>query len=320
MNSDDLPLSAADRAAYQAIAAGHRPETDVSRLLAVGLVAADPYSSAHDRYIAQDPRLAARRLMSEAQQAVADSVARMTQIPALEELAADFDPHRWYGGPGSEFLGSSEEMNVRIGEVLADAMHQKNADMLTAQPGAPVDRDPGVQRLGIERARGALEAGVTVRSIYNAAAYHHPQSCAYLDDVTAAGAEVVTLQEEFPRMVIVGAHLFIDNLVMSTTEMHAGWHVVDRAAVSWAREVYRMTWDRGTRWRAVRASPSTLTGRQRAILRALEEGLSQQKAGPALGLAERTVTKELAAARAATGAESLYQLMAWWGREGAEAE
>ncbi|WP_299541993.1 LuxR C-terminal-related transcriptional regulator [uncultured Streptomyces sp.] len=316
MSRHELPLSRADRAAYQAIAAGDPPETDVSRLLAVGLVTLGPHNGEQNRYIAHDPRMAARRLMGEAQALVTDTVARMAEIPAIEELATDFLENRWYGGPGSEFLDGPDEMNARIGEVLSDAMHRDGADMLTAQPGAPVDRDPGVQRLGMERTSAALACGITVRSVYNGAAYHHPQSCSYLDDVTSAGAQVVTLEDPFPRMVIVGqANLFIDNLA-NPAGTNAGCHVTDRATVAWARHIFELAWERGTRWRAVRASPSVLTARQRAILGVLEEGRSQKKVGPALGLAERTVTKELAAARAAAGAQSLYQLMAWWGREG----
>lgn len=305
-----MSLSPADRDAYQAIASGRQPDTDVGRLVELGLVTADPYSS--DRYMAHDPRMAAQRLMTDAQALVTQTVAQMAHIPALEALADHFDPFRWYGGPGSELLTTREEMNARIGEVL----RRENAEMLTAQPGAPVDRDPVVQRMGMARARSALERGVTVKSMYINTVYGHAQSISYLDELTAAGAEVVTLQERFPRMVIVGDNLFIDNLVPAQAESDAGWHVFDRAAVSWAREVYRLAWERGAKWRAVRSSLSVLTERQKAVLRALDGGDSQQQVGPALGLSDRTVTKELAAARVAVGARSMYQLMSWWGRQG----
>lgn len=307
----DLPLSASDLETYRAVAAGTTPATDqdMGRLLGLGLITADPYQP--DRYIAHDPRAVAQRVLADTQSTIAQALQCMADLPAVESLVGAFDPHRWYGGPASEWLQTQDEMNARIGEVLRDA----SSEMLTAQPGAPVDRDPAVQRLGMDRVLDLAGRGVSVRSLYTAAVREHAQTRAHLAVITAAGAEVATSTEAFPRMILIDrTHLFIDNHVMAG-ERNSGWHVFDRAGVAWARVVHQQLWARADQWHDGRTSDGVLTERQKMILRALDEGESQQRIGPRLALSERTVTKEIAAARSAVGAKTIYQLMAWWGRQ-----
>jgi len=239
----------------------------------------------------------------------------MAELPSVEGLAPAYDQHRWYSGPVSELLQSRDEMNRRIQQALRTA----SEEMWTAQPGAPVDRDPEVQRAGMDRVLELRHRGVSVRSLYNVAVRDHAATSGHLASVVEAGAEVATLEEAFPRLVIIDStHLFIDNCVLPG-DRDAGWHVTDRATVAWAHMLYQQLWARGTRWQEGDASSEMLTERQKAILRALEEGEAQHQVGPRLSLSDRTVTKELAAARAAVGAQTVYQLMAWWGRRQAEA-
>ncbi|WP_329614995.1 LuxR C-terminal-related transcriptional regulator [Streptomyces brevispora] len=310
----DLPVTTTDRETYRSIAAGGAPpaDQDVHRLLDLGLITADPYQPA--RYIAHDPRAVAQRVLADTQATIAQALQCMAELPVIEGLASDFDPHRWYGGPASEWLPTRDEMNARIGEALRDA----SSEMLTAQPGAPVDRDPAVQQLGMDRVLDLVDRGLSVKSIYTAAVQEHAQTRAHLAAITEAGAEVSTLQETFPRMVLIDrTHLFIDNHVMAA-ERDSGWHVFDRAGVAWAHAIYQQLWARADRWQNGQAPDGVLTERQKMILRVLDEGEPQQRIAPRLSLSERTVTKEIAAARAAVGAKTVYQLMSWWGRQAAE--
>ncbi|MFG2671341.1 LuxR C-terminal-related transcriptional regulator [Streptomyces sp. NPDC048445] len=307
-------MTEADRETYRAVAAGSAPaaDQDMHRLLDLGLITADPYQP--DRYIAHDPRAVAQRVLADTQSTIAQALRCMTELPGIESLVGDFDPHRWYGGPASEWLPTRDEMNARIGDALRDA----SSEMLTAQPGAPVDRDPAVQRMGMDRVLDLVDRGLSVKSIYTAAVREHTQTRGHLAAITRAGAEVATLQETFPRMVIIDrTHLFIDNHVMAA-ERDSGWHVFDRAGVAWAHVVYQQLWARAEGWQEGRTSDGVLTERQKMILRALDEGEPQQRIGPRLSLSERTVTKEIAAARSAVGAKTVYQLMSWWGRQGVE--
>ncbi|MEU8704224.1 LuxR C-terminal-related transcriptional regulator [Streptomyces sp. NPDC048565] len=296
-------------AAYQSIAAGEHPESSLAtdRLAALGLVERRPHDGA---WVAHDPRAAAQSLMGDALAEFRELVARMHEIPTLAALAVDYDPHRMYGGPASEFLATRDSMNGRIGDVSAAA----STSVLTAQPGAPADRDPRVVALGAQRIIETLSAGAEVRSLYTSAAVSHSQTAAYVGEIISAGAEVRTLSGRFPRMMIVDSrHLFVENHIITGADNDAGWHVTDRGCVAWAETVFGTLWDRATRWSGPGLDANVVTtGRQRQILVELEAGYTKQQAAKRLEISERTVTGELSALRRALTMRTLYQVMAWW--------
>ncbi|WP_327337420.1 hypothetical protein OG384_15070 [Streptomyces sp. NBC_01324] len=252
----------------------------------------------------------AHGLMGAALTELQQVVARIHEIPTLEGLASDYDPHRMYGGPASEFLPTRDAMNGRIGDVSATA----SSSVLTAQPGAPADRDPRVVALGAQRTVDTLDAGAEVQSLYTSAAVSHGQTAAYVGQIIEAGAQVRTMSGAFPRMMIVdGRHLFVSNYVVAGADNDAGWHVTDRGCVAWAEQVFGALWDRAARWTVVAPGVASATsGRQRQILVELEAGYTKTQAAKRLELGERTVTAELSALRAALGMRTLYQVMAWW--------
>ncbi|WP_282795198.1 hypothetical protein [Streptomyces sp. CC224B] len=307
----ELGLTQKDLEAYAAISAGATPPRRWTphRLLNLGLIEDSP-----EGYIACDPRAAVRRLLTAEHEMLSRTVQRLALLPALEQLAAHFEPHRMYSGPGSEFLPTGDEMNTRIGEILKAATRE----LCTAQPAPPEERDPSVRQMGRQRGRAAVSHGVVHRALYNSAALKDEATAEYVAELLEAGGEARVTAARMPRMVIVdGAHLFIDNVLSGEhSEPDAGWHVTDRAIVAWARSVYDMFWWQATRWQdlAPAASDATSTQLQRRILRELEAGASQSQVGPRLGLAERSVHKALADLREALGMMSIYQVMTWWGR------
>ncbi|MFC9431090.1 LuxR C-terminal-related transcriptional regulator [Streptomyces sp. NPDC056987] len=307
---DGFVLTPDDLDTYQAIAAGGVAPRGRSteRLVALGLLTPDHHG---DALSAADPRTAAQQLRTDTERELTRLVERMGQIPQIEQLATHFDPYRLYGGPGSEFLATRELMNARIGEVTAQA----SLEIYTAQPGGPKDRDPEIRRLGIDRTVGAVKRGVAVRSIYSTLTHEHEQTNAMVREIVDSGAEVRAYRNTFPRMVIVDQrHAFIDNYVVQG-EADCGWHVVDRSAVAWAHAIFLMLWERAIRWDDLARTPAgVLTERQSAILQELAAGCSQDQVAERLGLAGRTVSKELADIRKQVGARTLYQVMAWWGR------
>lgn len=302
-------LGAAEVSAYRSIAAGEHPDpcAATDRLTDLGLVERRPHDGA---WIAHDPRAVAHGLMGNALTELRTLVSHIHEIPTLEALAGAYDPHRMYGGPASEYLPTRDAMNGRIGDVAASA----SVSVLTAQPGAPADRDPRVVAMGAQRVIDTLEAGAEVRSLYNSAAVSHRQTAAYVTQIIEAGAEVRTMSGTFPRMMIVDTrHLFVENHVVGGADNDAGWHVTDRGCAAWAETVFGALWDRAIRWSDTgpRAASMT-TGRQRQILGELETGYTKQQAAKRLGLGERTVTGELSSLRAALGMRTLYQVMVWW--------
>ncbi|MFE7751165.1 LuxR C-terminal-related transcriptional regulator [Streptomyces sp. NPDC057428] len=302
-------MASSEIAAYQSIAAGEHPEPSLAtdRLAALGLVEHRPHDGS---WVAHDPRAAAHSLMGDALAELRELVTRMQTIPTLAELSVDYDPHRMYGGPASEFLPTRDAMNTRIGDVSVAA----SSSVITAQPGAPADRDPRVVALGVQRTLETLDAGAEVRSLYTSTAVSHNQTAAYVEQIASAGAEVRTLAGTFPRMLIVDSRdLFVENHVVPGADNDAGWHVTDRGCVAWAELVFGTLWDRASRWADTGPNVvSATSGRQRQILVELEAGYTKRQAARRLDLSERTVTGELSALRKALGMRTLYQVMAWW--------
>ncbi|WP_345642893.1 hypothetical protein [Streptomyces tremellae] len=306
----DDGLTSRDREAYRLLTEGADvPEPDIERLVGLGL--ADREAWVAGMYAALDPRGAARRQLADARAELERAAARLADVPHLDGLATYWDPERWYSGAAAEFLPTPEEMNRRIGDVSAAA----EVETWTAQPARPVDRDPEVQRAGVERMVGVLERGVRARSLYPASAVCHGQTRAYVDSIIEAGAEVRAVDMPFPRMLIIDArHLFIDNLVVEDASSNSGWHVFDRAIVMWARSIFSLFWDAGRRWQDTSPTDGTLSARQALILRELAAGYDQEQTAARVGVGARTVGKELAEARAALGMHTTAQLMAWWGQ------
>ncbi|MGW6739745.1 hypothetical protein ACWGDX_03180 [Streptomyces sp. NPDC055025] len=307
--ADELPLAQEEIEAYRSIAAGEAPaDGPLDRLLSLGLITPHPHKP--EEYFAIDPRAAAHQLMIDAQADLARTVERMGHVGAIESLGRFYDPFRFYGGPGSELL-DREAMNVRISAVSRAA----KGEILTAQPGEPADRDPEIHREGVARVCEALGRRVMVRTLYSSVARSHEPTRRYVEEISAAGAEVRFHSGEFPRMMVIdGAHAFVDDFVVGR-ERDSGWHVGDPGAVMWARNIYLTHWGQGIHWADFYRSPaSILTGRQEAILKQLAAGLSQPQVSTRLGHAERTIGKELAAVRSAIGATTLNEVMYWWGK------
>ncbi|WP_432063333.1 hypothetical protein [Streptomyces sp. S1] len=306
MEMPDLKLTPEDERVYRDIAEGRPVDApdSVERLARLGLV-----RRLDDRWVALDPRVAARQLRTAHHGALTRTLQRMSQIAGLEALTRHYDPSRLYGGPASEFVDSKQLMNDRIADALGDA----GEGLLTVQPGVPSERDPDVLRESTRRTRALLELGVPVRSLYPAAALTHGPTTEYVDGVLEGGGEVRVGRDLPPRMVLAGRHLFVDDHLRGI-ESDAGWHIKDVATSAFARSVFDRYWVRATPWQEARAAlaDAVTTPRQRMILRGLAEGDTQSAVAKDLGISHREVGRDLEAIRAGLGLRSTLQLMVWW--------
>src|SRR5690349_16421688 len=101
------------------------------------------------------------------------------------------------GGPFAELRGEAT-----IGNFLGSLVNDAEVELLTAQP---QDRR-GVKQLGAvvgARDIAALKRGVKMRTLYQHAARRGVDTRKYVAAVTAAGAEVRTLDEFFNRLIVV---------------------------------------------------------------------------------------------------------------------
>lgn len=313
------PLTPEEQVAYKAVTAGEAvDEVSARRLADRGLIVPDPYDA--DRWVPLDPRAVAQRLLDAEQQALARSLERLRQIPAVEGLYAHFEEHRMYGGaPQSELLPTMAQMNDRLGEVSALATDE----ICTVQPAPPAERVPDVRRLGSDRSLKLLRGGrVGMRLVYGLAALADEATRQYADAFMEAGGQIKVSSAREQRMVIVdGSSLFIDDHVIEGTESHSGWHVRDRATVAWAKAGFERLWERARWWSEALAEAGDirLSPRQLDILALFDAGLDQPAAARDLKISHRTISAELAEARTALGVANTYQLMAWYGRWAARA-
>ncbi|WP_309056726.1 LuxR C-terminal-related transcriptional regulator [Streptomyces sp.] len=302
----DFGLTTREAAAYRDIAEGRPVHPDlVARLTDLGLL-----GHVGSELVPLDPRVAAQRLLAAHRATLEQALREVSYLPALEALSQHYAPSQFYGGPASKLLQSKEAMNAEIGM----ALDETTRELLTAQPGQPEDRDPEVQREGIERARRLLERGVAVRSIYTAAALEHEPTVEYVDLILEGGAEVRVAHDLPPRMVLTGSTLFIDNVVVADEDPNAGWCVTDIAAVSFARTVYEAYWARAVPWETARAAlrDAVTSTRQRYILRGLAKGGTQATIAAQLEVSEREVRRDLEDLRARLALPSTNALLYWW--------
>ncbi|MFE6379251.1 hypothetical protein [Streptomyces roseolus] len=323
---EELIITPEDQDTYRLIVeSGEVPfGRDVSRLLAAGLIETDRTvfsegGGGGSAYIAVDPRTAVQQVVHEQEVNLQDALRTLQaalqsvgQIPVLQALGDQYAPQPLYVD-SSEVLPFGLLMNAKIGTVMAGA----TTEVYSAQPGRPLDRDPAVQRVGQERVLSALARGVPYCGLYQAAALTHEPTAAYVDKVLAAGGDVRIYDDEFPRMIAIDRqHLFIDNRLSPDAERNSGGYVRDRLVVHWARSLFDLYWKSATPWRVASGEEgqTITTPIQRAILRALGEGVTVQKVGPRVGLKERAVQKHLAALRDRLGFETRDQLLVWWAR------
>lgn len=307
MKLDDS-LSDDDRDLYRRIA-GDDPAPAgavAGQLVRLGLID----HAATGGWVARDPRIVGRGLMGDALEALQAAAQRIADVARIPDLAEYYDAARMYGHPGSEFLTDGAVMNARIGDVSATATRSVH----TAQPGEPADRDPDIVATGIGRTLESLARGTRVRCLYAASAATHPQTREMVESIMGAGAEV-RVARAFPRMLIVDTrHLFIEDHITDGAERNSGWHVTDPAVCAWATAVYDHLWEQATPWADLESHSAggRTTARQRLILSELEAGYAQAQIARRMGVATRTLTKELAELRERLGFNTLYQVMAWW--------
>ncbi|MET9953487.1 LuxR C-terminal-related transcriptional regulator [Streptomyces sp. NPDC006339] len=313
------PLTAEEQVAYKAIAAGgDADEKSTQRLAEEGLIVPDPY--APGRWVAMDPRAVAQRLLADEQETLARSLERMRQVPVIEGLAAHFDAHRLYGGPGSEFLPTMAQVNDRLGAVSTLA----TKEICTVQPAPPAERSAEVKRLGSDRSIALLQSGrVGMRLVYGIGALADEATRRYADAFIAAGGQIKVSAAREQRLIIVDQDsLFVDDYVLEGTESHSGWHIRDRATIAWAKAAFDRLWERARWWSEALAEAGDirLSPRQLDILGLFDAGLDSRAAAKELGVSPRTVATELTEAKSALGVTTTYQLMAWYGRWAARAK
>ncbi|MFC3238230.1 hypothetical protein ACFOL3_34465, partial [Streptomyces nitrosporeus] len=88
--------------------------------------------------------------------------------------------------------------------------------------------------------------------------------------------------------------------------------VRDAAVVAYLAGIFDTAWERAVGWRTRPEHTTVTTPVQRAILRELIHGRTQEAAAKSLDMSGRAVEQHLAALRTSLQVASTYAALAWW--------
>ncbi|MFM9373224.1 hypothetical protein [Streptomyces sp. Da 82-17] len=296
-------LSAAAADLHARIAKGDHPgagdEQAVAELQAWGMLSRPRQSGAP--MVAMPPVEAAWNVAQDALLHLQHQIQQLVELPGtVQRLELQYAQSRFRAGAGSEFIADRDEVNERIGAILDGAQ----TELLGAHPQGP--RTRAQMEIGVPRDTAALERGVKYRTLYQDAVRDDPVTCEWASTMAPRGVHFRTLADPFERCIIVDRRIaVISNYVVEDAPAHAAWIITDRAMVAFAVHAFEQQWRRAAPWhgeRRVRTVPmpgarGTLSRVQRAILRALAEGDSQESVARAMQMSKRTLQRELDAIR-----------------------
>lgn len=274
----------------------------------------------------RDPQHAVVRRMQDVLATAEQQVALLKTLPELaSELARHYESVqlRAVNAGSSVYMDDPGVVNARIQDVVGSARRE----ILAAQPGGPRSQD--LLHIAVARDSAALDRGVDLRTIYRDTVRDHPVTARYARTMAARTggrpAQYRTLEGSFERMIIVDREqAFVSNHIVAAAPEHAAWLITDPAAVSVLARTFDSKWERARPWsgdlRARRGDAQDLPGavgvdgvrtdrRQRAILRVLCSGASQEQAARRFGVSKRKLAEEVAALKALWGVGSLPELI-----------
>ncbi|WP_189594504.1 helix-turn-helix domain-containing protein [Streptomyces massasporeus] len=194
----------------------------------------------------------------------------------------------------------------KIRLLLEETAERCRFEVLTAQPGGV--RNPEVLADALPRDRRMLERGVSMRTLYQRTTRYNQPARAYVEEVTALGAEVRTSTELFNRLIIFDRETAF---IPDHTDPAAAVVIREPSIVAFLLDVFERSWQAGDAFDTGsndRESSRSISGDvKRSILKLLAEGLKDEVIARRLGMSVRTCRKHIAAIMLQLGATSRFQ-------------
>ncbi|WP_435245076.1 helix-turn-helix transcriptional regulator [Streptomyces tendae] len=247
-------------------------------------------------------------------------------MAGIGDLLADLDRER---ERTSLYRDASECVSYFIDGV--DAVHQtmsalvyaSRTDICAIQPGR---RKRTLLNKSIPRDVELVTRGVKLRTIYQRVNLPVPHVKRYVETVTKGGGEFRVTDAPLEKMIMIDrAHVFVPDAAGGRDHTAGAWHIRDPAAVLYLARIFDLEWLRATPWDVASGPWETPDGtcksawneaktsaRQRFILRGICNGQSYEQIGRQLGIKVRTVSSEMADARAKVGVETNEALTYWF--------
>lgn len=195
-------------------------------------------------------------------------------------------------------------INAAIDTAVADCRDE----ILTIQPGGA--RPAVALADGLARSRDLLARGVRQRTIYQHTVRSHGPTLSYIEEVTAAGAEVRTIADVFDRMLIFDREVaFIPSDEVSTASTAV--RVQHPALIRFLLNHFNSSWARAVPVRPAVGSPRTpviTSDLQRTILLAVVNGETDASIARRIGMSRRSVAEHMRKVSEQLGSNSRAQL------------
>ena len=212
------------------------------------------------------------------------------------------------GGPFAEIRGLAT-----IGAFLLSLLGDAQEELLTAQP----QYRRGIKQLNEAGAHEleALKRGVKIRTLYQHAARRGADTRKYVAAVTAAGAEVRTLDEFFNRLIVVDRRTAV---IPSHQGLDAAMVINDLSLVGYLVDMFERHWERARPFTSSETSlMRDIAAEQRAMtIRMLLEGRADPAGAKRLGVSPRTYAGYVADLKNEFEVETRFQLGYEMGKRG----
>lgn len=314
--AETTALSEEAQAAYVLLAhgAGVPPgHPGIAELLAFGLILRHPHAP-ESEFVVRSPADVVAEKRQRIYRAAGAAMKAAEELPQhLQALTMVYQGVETSLRRGAvEYVSGVRDVNARLEEIVSGATEE----LLTAQPGP---RPPATLDIALPRDRDALQRGVTMRTLYRRSARAESATAAYVAAVTAIGADVRTLGEEFMRVVIVDRRIAV---ATDPTELQPGQDPVralilhDPGVVGFAAATFERDWDRASTWRGGIAGDGLdqLTEQQQDVMARLVTGRGQPQIAQAMEMSPRALGTIIAQIKEIAGVTTLHELCFWWGR------
>ncbi|MET9695876.1 helix-turn-helix transcriptional regulator [Streptomyces sp. NPDC006529] len=308
-------------AAEASAALGVRAAAAVTELVAARLLQPDPAGPGEDgapRWSVVSPRAAVARALAPLALRVRETHDEMDRVRRrLDALVPEYEAgiaRRDLGGPAPlELVTDLGAVRGLIGELVASC----EREVLTSQPGGGRPAEALEEAIG--RDESVLARGVRMRTLYQHTARYSRPTAAYVDRVTARGAQVRTLGDGLMRMIVIDGRTA---LMAVPDAAGAALLVREPAVVHFMREAFERAWVQAEPFASsVGPDQARLLSDQlrRMIVRMLAEGLEDKVIARRLGMSERTCQRHIAEVMRAVGAKSRFHAGYLLATAGAEA-
>lgn len=214
--------------------------------------------------------------------------------------------HSWRRSP-SAVGGSFAEIRgaATIRNFLASLVGDAEEELLTAQP---QDRR-GIKQLSevVAREVAVIKRGVSMRTLYQHGARRNSHTRTYVEAVTAAGAEVRTLDEFFNRLIVVDRRVA---LIPSHAGVSVAMVISEPSMVAYLVDMFERHWERARPFTSRESSlVRDIAAEQRAMtIRMLLEGRADPAGAKRLGVSPRTYAAYVADLKNEFEVETRFQL------------